>query len=116
MSEARESLGESIVIGKSCYGSIEAAKIAEKNGANYVSFGAMYESSTKHNAIVCNHEIISEAKKVIKIPICVIGGIDRLNLMNIKEYKPDMISMVSGIFKHDSPGREIKKMMELIKE
>jgi len=27
-----------------------------------------------------------------------------------------MISMVSGIFKHDSPGREIKKMMELIKE
>ena len=76
----------------------------------------MYGSSTKHNAIVCNHEIISEAKKVIKIPICVIGGIDRLNLMNIKEYKPDMISMVSGIFKHDSPGREIKKMMELIKE
>ena len=30
VSEARESLGESIVIGKSCYGSIEAAKIAEK--------------------------------------------------------------------------------------
>ena len=116
VSEARESLGGSIVIGKSCYGSIEAAKIAEKNGANYVSFGAMYESSTKHNAIVCNHEIISEAKKVIKIPICVIGGIDRLNLMNIKEYKPDMISMVSGIFKHDSPGREIKKIMELIRE
>ena len=53
VSEARESLGESIVIGKSCYGSIEAAKIAEKSGANYVSFGAMYESGTKHNAIVC---------------------------------------------------------------
>ena len=116
VSEAREILGESVVIGKSCYGSIEAAKIAEKSGANYVSFGAMYESGTKHNAIVCNHEIISEAKKVIKIPICVIGGINRLNLMNIKEYKPDMISMVSGIFKYDSPGREIKKMMELIKE
>ena len=36
--------------------------------------------------------------------------------MNVKEYKPDMISMASGIFKYDSPGREIKKMMELIKE
>jgi hypothetical protein len=24
--------------------------------------------------------------------------------------------MASGIFKYDSPGREIKKMMELIKE
>ena len=48
VSEARESLGGSIVIGKSCYGSIEAAKIAEKSGANYVSFGAMYELSLIH--------------------------------------------------------------------
>jgi hypothetical protein len=27
-----------------------------------------------------------------------------------------MISMASGIFKYDSPGREIKEMMELIRE
>ncbi len=114
--EARRSLGKSIVIGKSCYGSIETAKTAEKNGANYVSFGAMYKSNTKNDAIVFNHRIILEAKKLICIPICVIGGIDKLNLMNVKEYKPDMISMASGIFKHDSPGREIKEMMELIRE
>jgi thiamine-phosphate pyrophosphorylase len=114
--EARRNLGKSIMIGKSCYGSIKTAKIAEKNGADYVSFGAMYKSSTKNNAIVFNHKIILEAKKLISIPICVIGGIDKLNLMNVKEYKPDMISMASGIFKYDSPGREIKEMMELIRE
>ncbi len=114
ISRARKIFGSDIVIGKSCYGSIEDAKTEEKNGASYISFGAMYKSQTKKNALTFNHEIITEAKKVINIPICVIGGINKSNLMHVIEYKPDMISMVSGIFKYDNPGREIKKMMELM--
>ncbi|MBT3548705.1 MAG: thiamine phosphate synthase [Gammaproteobacteria bacterium] len=114
--EARQNLGDSIVIGKSCYGSVETARLSEVSGASYVSFGAMYDSNTKHNAIVINHKIISEAQKKLNIPICVIGGIDKLNLMDVKKYKPDMISMISGIFEYENPGREIKEMMRLIEE
>ena len=70
----------------------------------------------KHNAIVINHKIIPEAQKKLNIPICIIGGIDKLNLMDVKKYKPDMISMISGIFQYENPGREIKEMMRLIEE
>ena len=100
-------LEKKFIIGKSCYNSIELAKYSMDNNASYVSFGAMYPTH-KASAIIVRHSILIEAKKIIRIPICVIGGINKSNVKQLIKYKPDMVSMISGIFNSKEIRKEIK--------
>ncbi|MEC9206225.1 MAG: thiamine phosphate synthase [Pseudomonadota bacterium] len=94
----RESCGGKLVIGVSCYNSLDKAKWAEKNGANYVSFGPCFPSQIKKNTKECEHSIIGKAKKFLHIPVCAIGGINKKNIVQLLKYKPDMLGIISGIF------------------
>ena len=98
ISEARKILGNNRIIGISCYNSIKKALNAQANGANYVSFGSMFPTKSKKRYTLCSHDMLEEVKKHIKIPICVIGGINHENIKSFNKIKPDMISMISGIF------------------
>ena len=111
---ARKYFGKEFIIGKSCYNSIELAKYSMDNNASYVSFGAMYPTKSKASAIIVKHSILIEAKKIIKIPICVIGGINKSNIKSLIKYKPDMVSMISGIFNSNEIGKEIKDIQKII--
>ena len=108
--EARKILGNNRIIGISCYNSIKKALNAEANGANYVSFGSMFPTKNKKNYTLCNHDVLREAKKHIKIPICVIGGINHKNIKSFNKIKPDMISMISGIFSEQKPSKIVTMM------
>lgn len=96
--ETRAEVGDQMLIGVSCYGDIERAKQAVKDGADYVAFGAFYSSKTKPKAAVVSKDVISEAKKQLDVPVCVIGGIHRDNIAEITNYQPDMYALVSDIF------------------
>jgi thiamine-phosphate pyrophosphorylase len=111
---ARRYFGKNFIIGKSCYDSIELAKYSMDNDASYVSFGSMYPTSSKESAKLIKHSILTEAKKVIKIPICVIGGINKSNMSSLLKYKPDMISMISGVFDNKEIKREIEDIKSII--
>ena len=108
---ARRYFGKKFIIGISCYDSIELAKYSMDNDASYVSFGSMYPTSSKKSVKVIKHSILTEVKNIIKIPICVIGGITKSNVNSLLKYKPDMISKISGIFDN----KEIKKEIQNIK-
>jgi thiamine-phosphate pyrophosphorylase len=86
------------IIGVSCYGSIRKAKEAEAEGATYVAFGSFFPSPTKPHSGVVSHSVIQKAKDAVKIPVCVIGGISATNIQEIVKEKPDMISVVSGVY------------------
>ena len=111
---ARRYFGKNFIIGKSCYDSIELAKYSMTNGASYVSFGSMYPTTSKESAKIIKHSILTEAKKVIKIPICVIGGINKSNVGSLLKYKPDMISMISGVFDNKKIKKEIEDIKSII--
>tara|TARA_B100001564_G_scaffold354632_1_gene365551 strand:+ start:32 stop:664 length:633 start_codon:yes stop_codon:yes gene_type:complete len=111
---ARKYYGKNFIIGKSCYNSIQLAKYAMNNNASYVSFGAMYPTRSKESAIITKHSILIEAKKIIKIPICVIGGINKSNISELLKYEPDMIAMISGIFDNIEIKQEIKNIKKII--
>lgn len=96
--ETRKEVGRQMLIGVSCYGDLERAKQAVEDGADYVAFGAFYPSKTKPKADVVSKEVISEAKKQLDVPVCVIGGIHRDNIAEITAYQPDMYALVSDIF------------------
>ena len=86
------------VIGVSCYGDVAMAKEFEKRGADYVAFGSFFTSPTKPNSNIIELSVLKEAKNSLSIPICAIGGINTLNLDDIIEYDPDMISVINDIW------------------
>ncbi len=95
---ARKQLGDKSIIGVSCYNDINLAKIAQKQGADYVAFGALFASNTKPNAIYCPLDIITQASKIIDIPIVGIGGIDFNNQQQVFDAGGDAVAMIGALF------------------
>ena len=60
---AREQLGENAIIGVSCYNKLQLAFEAEAMGADYVAFGALFNSISKPTARHCPLSIIKSAKE-----------------------------------------------------
>ena len=107
---ARDVLGIDAVIGVSCYNDLSLALSAEKNGANYVAFGAIFPSPTKPNAPVTGLEIITRAKQKLSLPICTIGGINHKNIRQVIHSGADMTAVISEIFASNNTGsRSIKQ-------
>ena len=76
--EARKLIGNKI-IGITCHNSIRLAKIAIKNKANYLAFGAFNSSKTKKVKYKASISLLKKARKITKIPIVAIGGINSKN-------------------------------------
>lgn len=102
------------ILGVSCYDDLEMAKNMQKAGVDYVAFGACFSSSTKPNASTMNLEIIKKAKDELNIPICVIGGINTNNIKTLLEYKPDMVAIISDIWKSDDITKKARFFTDLV--
>ena len=75
---ARNKLNNQI-LGITCHNSKVLAKNAIKIKADYLAFGSFFKSKLKPNSKKANLSILRWAKKNIKKPIVVIGGINQLN-------------------------------------
>ena len=80
ITEARKIVGNKI-IGITCHNSINLAKAAIKDKADYIAFGAFFSTKTKKVKYKATPKILNKVKKITKIPIVAIGGI------NISNYK-----------------------------
>lgn len=89
------------IIGVSCYGSIRKALQVQNDGANYVAFGSFFPSPTKPHSGIVSMKVLHRAKTALRIPICAIGGINGYNLPSIAQHKPDMICILSALWKGD---------------
>jgi len=74
ISKARKILPNKI-IGITCHNSINLAKKALHDGADYLAFGAFYSSQTKKVKYKASLKILKLAKKITNTPIVAIGGI-----------------------------------------
>ena len=75
---ARKKLNRKI-LGITCHNSKSLAKNAIKFKADYIAFGSFFKSKLKPDAKKANLNILKWAKKNIKKPIVVIGGINNRN-------------------------------------
>jgi len=79
--EARKIIGNKI-IGITCHNSINLAKAAIQGKANYIAFGAFFSTKTKKVKYQATTKILNKVKKLTRIPLVAIGGI---NLSNYKK-------------------------------
>ena len=80
ITEARKIVGNKI-IGITCHNSINLAKTAIRGKANYIAFGAFFSTKTKKVKYRATIKILDKVKKLTRIPIVAIGGI------NVSNYK-----------------------------
>lgn len=112
--EAFEILGKDAYVGVSCYNDINLAINAAKNGASYAAFGSVFTSPTKPNAPKCGLEVVKEAKQILNLPVCVIGGINETNIGSLSLAKPDLIAVISAIYKNGNIKENIKNLQKII--
>jgi len=102
IAEVRHILGEDAIIGSSCYDQLDRAKSAQKEGASYVAFGAMFPTSTKPNAPRATLALLKEAKREIQIPIVAIGGITVNNAHDVIKTGIDAIAVITSLYEAKS--------------
>jgi len=97
INDARKLLKKKI-IGVTCHNSMRLAKIAIKNNADYLAFGAFNISKTKKVKFKADVEIIKKLKKSSNIPVVAIGGINNLNYKKLLLNKADFLAISSYIW------------------
>ena len=110
--EARKLIGKKI-IGITCHNSIKLAKIAIKNKADYLAFGAFNSSKTKKVKYKASINLLKKAHKITNTPIVVIGGINFNNYKNLLLNKANFLAISGYIWKNKKlkPKNAIKKLI-----
>jgi thiamine-phosphate pyrophosphorylase len=109
--KARKILTDKI-IGVTCHNSINLAKKAINDGADYLAFGAFYSSKTKIIKYRANLKILKSAKKITTTPIVAIGGIKLSNYKKLLLNKANFLAISGYIWnnKKYKPLEAIKKL------
>ena len=109
--KARKLIGDKI-IGITCHNSIKLAKVALRNKADYIAFGAFYSTSTKKTKYKPSLSILKKARKITKKPLVAIGGINYNNYKNLLLNKANLLAISGYVWKNKKlkPFEAIKKL------
>ena len=109
--DARKVIGRNKIIGVTCHNSIRLAKAAIKNKANYLAFGAFNSSKTKKVKYKATLSVLRNARKITKVPIVAIGGINSKNYRKLLLNKANFLAISGYIWKNKKikPIEAIKK-------
>ena len=77
---------------------LNIAKKAIQHKVNYIAIGAFYSSKTKKTKYVASINILKNIKKLTKIPIVAIGGINSDNYKNLLLNKANFLAISSYIW------------------
>ncbi len=110
---AREGLKEGVMIGRSTH-SLEQARIALEEGADYIGFGPLFPTPTKKGRPGIGLENISqmEAEVGSYIPAFCIGGIKPENLGQVMEAGARRLVIVSHLLTAGDPEAEAKHILK----
>lgn len=108
---ARKVMGKDKIIGATTK-TIEQAKEAAKEGANYLGVGAIYPTTTKVKTVITDVKTLNEICDNVNIPVVAIGGLNEGNCNILNGSKISGIAVVSAIMK----AKDIKKAVEKLRE
>ena len=109
----RKLMGDDKIIGVSAR-TVEEAKKAKEDGANYLGIGAMFSTSTKLDAKNVSFDMLSKIIKEVDLPFVLIGGINLENVSQLKQFNPDGYALVSGILGAQDINSRVKLWYEKI--
>ncbi|WP_414040522.1 thiamine phosphate synthase [Acidithiobacillus sp. M4-SHS-6] len=100
----REVFGPQLCIGVSCYASLDKARQAIRDGADYVAFGAFFASPSKPQAARVDLQVLQKARAELNMPLVAIGGITEDNGGQLIAAGADALAVISGVFAPEQIG------------
>lgn len=111
----REIVGPDMIVGVSA-ATLDEAVRAEEDGADYLGVGAMYATATKTDTRPVSMEELLKIRAAVKIPIVVIGGINKQTLGNFKGTGVNGLAVVSAIVAQPDPEAAARELLRMWKE
>lgn len=96
--EAREMMGDDAIIGVTCHNSKHLAMQAGEDGADYVAFGAFYDTATKDPKTRAEPDLLRFWQQFVELPCVAIGGITPDNAAPLVEAGADFIAASGGVW------------------
>ena len=113
VAEIRRQVPSDFIIGATCK-TVEQAKVAEADGADYMGVGAVFPSSTKTNAVRITNDQLRVITSSVSIPAVAIGGICCDNVGEIKGSHVSGVAVVSAIFGAEDIEKETALLKSLV--
>jgi thiamine-phosphate pyrophosphorylase len=113
--EARKILGPKLQLGVSCYGSRDLALQAGQAGADYVAFGAFFNSVTKDTPIQGDVDLLSWWSEIMELPVVAIGGITPENCGPLVRAGANFLAVTAAVWSHPKgPAAGVRAMTNAI--
>jgi thiamine-phosphate pyrophosphorylase len=102
-----------LIIGRSTH-SLEEAVEVEKQGADYIAFGAIFPTTTKGRPTpIQGVEKLKEVCAKIKKPVVAIGGINRQNLASVKKAGAAAAAFISEVVCAEKVDERVKELVSI---
>ncbi|MCD6417246.1 thiamine phosphate synthase [bacterium] len=112
---ARKIVPKNFIIGASV-SSVENALKVEREGADYIGYGAIFDTNTKPDAHRGKIEVFKKIQSAVEIPVFAIGGINRKNVLKIVEAGCKQVCMASGIIFEKDIASAVKKIFKILED
>ena len=108
----RKLIGNDKILGVSA-ATIEEAKKAEKDGADYIGTGAVFPTATKDDAPSITKQDLKDVVESINIPVVAIGGITLENAHELTDTGIAGLSVVSAIMSSENPKKSSEELLKI---
>ncbi|WP_296881027.1 thiamine phosphate synthase [uncultured Methanobrevibacter sp.] len=108
----RKLIGADKILGVSA-ATIDEAKKAQKDGADYIGTGAVFPTQTKDDAPKITKNELKEIVESIDIPVVAIGGITLENAHELNDTGIAGLSVVSAIMSSDNPKKSSEELLNI---
>ncbi len=112
--QVRRRVGEGMLLGVSVH-TVEEARRALRDGADYLGLGAVFPTSTKTDADRMPMETLRAICAAVDVPVVAIGGIHWNNMLQLSGSGVDGVALVSAIFSMpdiEAACRELRELAE----
>lgn len=111
---ARQLLGEGMVLGISAT-SVEEARAAEADGADYLGVGPVFATPTKTDAAApIGLDGLRRIRETVALPIVAIGGINEENARQVLEAGADGIAVISAVTGAEHMSEAVRDLRRLV--
>jgi len=112
--QLRNIVGNNFLIGITCRADAAFAMSALKDGADYVSFGAVWKTHSKPEVPEIGLNRLAKARQMFPdANLCAIGGITEKNIAQVKAAGADCAAVISGLFAADDIRSQAENLVEI---
>lgn len=107
LDKIKQELSRNLIFGLTCENDLADVRWAAANNFDYISFCAMFPSTSAGECEIVDHETVKEAANIFKNLLFLSGGIVPNNLQHLDHLKFDGVAVISGVMNSVNPDQAI---------